>query len=458
MAGVYDKGPATSRAVARIAGGVVAPFVFVLFAVAPSALSLAKLSPIFVASTFLFEAILLWSYNGLRGSPRGLFFLGWTLPFFAAQAPLGHIVFNLEPINQFGYTIFFFVSSLFYVAEALVRSSPSQTLGGEGRAEHMHEVLNSAGKYAPYFWCVSTALIAILGFAVSLAHAGGIPPIWRDQVTQAAGRFWGVPGTATLFSLSRIFFLAFVIRLLADKLIKRRSIRTASDALLVCLAAMLTASMILYGKRAVLIYTFVPPLVLLLIFKRISRWTLIGVFVAASALFVGNAFLRARYGFEAYWAGRSFNAIPSAGWYSLIQPLLYARETFAQMSGVVSQSAAHGLIGASNAAGETLHGLRAKGKIVPLVGVLAASWGLIPALLGIFVVFLTYCLLFRLSRRGLWLWIYCLNAPGLVLLWTGVLAQNEMWIRMAALFLLWAFVVQLARSRRPPHAPFASFR
>jgi hypothetical protein len=179
---------------------------------------------------------------------------------------------------------------------------------------------------------------------------------------------------------------------------------------------------------------------------------IIGLFVAVLGLFVVNAYIRGAYNFEQFWAGKGFHQVPSAFWYSFVQPVMYAFETFANLSSVLAESRWSGFVWSSVDGVETVAGLKEMGKIVPLFGVWAVYLGKLLASICMFAVFFGYWLLYRAAIRGGWLLVYCLLSPGLAMLWTAIITDSQGIYRVAFVMALWIMLVESAKAGRVEHA------
>jgi hypothetical protein len=384
-----------------------------------------------VVVMFVMEAVsLLWFHLDMRWSPRGLFFLGWTLPFLVAQAPLDVVIFNLPKITHSGFLAFFVVSGLFYVAELLVRDTRPVRQLPTLDANIFSGTLDRAKFYAPKYFCISITIVALIAYVTALVHSGFVPPIFHEHVTDTAKEFWAIPGSATVFSLVRLFFVLAIVRWLSKRSHGMRGL-DREDKLFIAFALVLSICMFTYGKRSIFIYSFLPVGVLLLSAFWVKARNLLLLFAAVIAFFVLNAYIRVE-NFEQYWVGKDFHRLPSAFWYSLIQPVIYVSETFANLSSILDVSMPY----RSDLYGE----LHEMGKIVPLFGVLSAKVGNLLSLLFLFLVFVIYWISHRLATRGLWLLIYSLISPGLVMVWTGIIVDSQSMYRLVLFLVVWAFV------------------
>jgi len=391
-----------------------------------------------VSVMFIMEAVsLLWFHPDMRWSPRGLFIVGWTLPFLVAQVPLDVVIFNLPEITHSGFLAFFVVSGLFYVAELLVRDTRPVRQASTLVANYFSGTLDRARFYAPRYFCVSIAIAALIAYAAALAHSGFVPPILREQVTDTAKEFWAIPGSATVFSLVRLFFVLAVVRWLSKRSHGMRGL-DREDSFFIAFTLVLLLCMFTYGKRSIFIYSILPVGVLVLSAFWIKARNLTLLFFAVIAFFVLNAYIRAE-NFEQYWVGKDFHRLPSAFWYSLVQPVIYVRETFGNLCSILDVSMPY----RSHLYSE----LREIGKIVPLFGVLLAKVGNVLSLLFMFLVFVFYWIAHRLATRGLWLLIYSLISPGLVMVWTGIIVDSQSMYRLVLFLVVWAIVASQIQTK-----------
>ncbi len=404
-------------------------------------ISLEMLRVLVICIFFMEATSLLLFHVDMRWSPRGLFFLGWTLPFLVAQAPINLVIFNLPKITHSGFLVFFIVSGAFYIAELLVSDMRPVRRLPTLITNVISGNLDQAKFYAPRFFCISLVIASFVAYATALIHSGFSPPIFHDQVTENAKGFWAIPGSATAFSLLNIFFVLAVVRWLSKRSHGARGV-DREDKLFIVFALVLSVFMFTYGKRTIFIYSYLPVAVLVLSAFRIKASNILLLFSAVIAFFVLNAYLRAD-NFDQYWAGRSFHSISSGFWYSLIQPVMYLNETFANLSSILDVP--------MSGRGDLYSELREEGKIVPLFGVLSANVGNFISLLLLFMIFIFYWFVYRLASRGLWLLVYSLLSPGLAMIWTGIIVENQGMYRLVLILLVWAFVISQMRAANQLH-------
>ncbi len=368
--------------------------------------------------------------SGYRPNPRSLFFFGWVLPFLIAQIPLKTLIFTLPSMSSASYTFFFLVVLLFHVSQLLVFLL---VRGGSVAKDFRPELLSKNSRLYSSGSIVVFFLILPLGAYLVAAVASGFSfPILSDDPTSAAKEFWHVPGTATVFSLSQIFIVLVTVRYFSSKSLAKK-VSNAEGVLLILGLFVIAVALVSYGKRSPILYSVVSGLVVYtaLVKPRVSR-VLVAFFLVASFV-VLNAFIRAQANFYDFWYGQSFHALESAWMYSMVQPLMYVYEAFANFGLVLESSRS-----------DLFYELREKGKILPAFSVLSVKYGGLHSA-GIFMlVFLFYGLLYRFSYKGWALVSYSVIAPGMLFLWTGVLVEKESIFRLLGVVMFLAILLNMA--------------
>ena len=378
---------------------------------------------ILVIITFLLEFLILTVISPSRQwSPRGLLFLGWTTPFLIAQLPLELVIFYIPQITYNAYFIFFVTLGSFYIAEFLVLKFFSYL--GLKEVQITQATVHQAARYAPRFLIIIFCLISCAGYTIALINSGGRIPVFAENVTIAANEFWAVPGSATLFMAARLFFLFLAVRVSWNAIQGSKS-GYFSEKPLLFLSLILILLMFSYGKRSIFIYTFLPVVIFAIAVFRIKFKNIIIILFLTLILFILNAYIRAVYNFDLYWTGQDFHRLESTFTYSILQPFTYVRETFGNLSLVVDSSTWLSPQLLDDTAYEKQALLINRGKIVPLIATLSASYGILPSIFIVFLIFVSYLCLYVLAKRGFWILIYCILSPGMALLWTSILIDKQ---------------------------------
>lgn len=426
-------------------------FVFVfLVALASLILVIAQVPIVFlkisvIALFFCEGSALVWFDSKMRWSPKGLFFLGWIFPFLVAQVPIERFIFDIPRIKYDGYLAFFLVSICFYLAEMFMFRMPKAKAIDRNVMQAV--VSRNVNIYAPGFFLIFLASVSLLSYAVAIFAGGGSIPIFETNVTAAASHFWKIPGTATIFSLSRLFFILAVMKWFSQPFFSYKKINLKGVVYFVLMGALIFG-IFAYGKRSPFIYIGISIFVGIFSFYRVKNRNLFLIAIIMTTCVVGNGYIRGRYGYETFWAGKTSNDISSLFMYSIIQPVQYVYEAFAHLSKLINSVVRYtGLWGYSAIGSSVISSLTAHGKIVPAFGVLVTFIGVIPSVILIFLIFMAFWFLYRKSSQGVWFIIYCIISPGLALLWTSVLVETQANYRLAIFFLIWCGIVSVVRSR-----------
>src|SRR5699024_8251855 len=150
----------------------------------------------------------------------------------------------------------------------------------------------------------------------------------------------------------------------------------------------------------IVIYAFLPMIVFVMGTVKV-KVRVVGVLgFMAFGFFVLNAYIRSK----GTYVAADFSNIFFVFIYALLQPVIYASETFGNLSTVVGSTS---LLGSNGSAMATIPEF----KIVPSFGILAARFGGAYATFIMFITFMSLWLLYKNITKPMVMMVYCVVSP-----------------------------------------------
>ena len=380
--------------------------------------------------------------------PTTLITIGWILPYALTFLPLHDIVYSLGPPGRVADVIWGLFIVLFYGTGTLVNLWSRRHRGRTGTDPVL--------PIAPLSLFLILIVLSHAGFLLALVDSGFTVPLLQPDVTDAAARFFGPQGTASIFNLGRIAMLIgmgwFLVLRPGDASYRFRP-------LIGLLVLLYVGEQLLSGKRMGILLSLMSLGILFSAYGRLRPRILWAAILSLCVVVFLNAYLRAQAIFESAWRNSDISAFSDLWQFVLAQPAIYINETFANLGHLADATANAATAHRAYLWGdisEYLHNhpddlfteLRSRGKMTTFLGPALASGGYLLATVWAAIVSGALWLSHAARRHPLGLLVYCYLGAHYTVLWTANFWSGKtLYYNLAVLCLLYLIVLFAGRRR-----------